>query len=453
MSTANPSPAKSQRTQLTVIIVLVVAAGILALTWFGIKQSRSDSLKLLVSEGTAFTEALAQAAENAIQSEQVIDHFVHLRNSEIISSIAPAVLDSPTTLQLLEVARDHQIFGIFIYDGGGNLLSGAATRTLAASPPEFVGAEVDSLLGHPENNYALLLDEQTPGQEPLHYYLEITSTLDRIVVIVDDASYYVEAMRKTQIGFLAQNMAKEKGVAYIIYQTIDGIVFSSGKTDRLLSIESDTFLKQALEADSISFREHEFDGVTVLELVRPFSSPDFRFGLLRVGLSLDDYYTITRGYDVRMIIIALALLALVLIILKYLDSRRRRTESELRYQKIKTVTDRIFEQMRTGVAAIDSNGVLTLANAALENILAVSNPVGKKWDALIQEDRLPLAKITLSGSRSAETEITVNVEGRRKTLLVAASKLAEEGKSNEGTVLVLYDITKIKEFEQESSRR
>jgi len=431
----------------------VVAAGILALTWLGIKQSRSDSLRLLVSEGAAFTEALAQAAESAIKSEQVIDHFVHLRNSEIIAALGPAVLDSPKSEQLMQVARDHQIFGIFVYGGQANVLAGAATRTLASNPPEFVSAEVKNLLEHPENNYALLLDEESAGPEPLHYYLEITNTLDRVVLIIDDASFYVEAMRQTQIGYLAQNMAKEKGVAYIIYQTTDGIIFSSGKTDRLLAIESDSFLKNALEADSISYRENEFEGETVLELVRPFSSPDFRFGLLRVGLSLDDYYAITRGYDLRMIVIAGALLALVLIILKYLDSRRRRSESELRYQKIKTITDRIFEQMRTGVAAIDSNGIITLANEAFANILAKADLIGKKWEVLLDDNRLFLEKIAPSGSRPTETEISLIINGEKRILLVAASKLAAEGKSNEGTIIVLYDITRIKEFEQESSRR
>ncbi len=432
---------------------MVVTAGILALTWVGIKQSRSDSRRLLVSEGAAFTEALAQAAESAIKSEQVIDHFVHLRNSEIIAALGPAVLDSPQSEQLMEVARDHQVFGIFVYDGQAHVLAGAATRSVASNPPDFVTTEVKNLLEHPENNYVLLLDEESTGPEPLHYYLEITNTLDRIVLIIDDASFYVEAMRQTQIGYLAQNMAKEKGVGYIIYQTNDGIIFSSGKTERLLSIESDPFLKQALEADSISYRENEFEGETVLELVRPFSSPDFRFGLLRVGLSLDNYYAITRGYDLRMIIIAGALLALVLIVLKYLDSRRRRAESELRYQKIKTITDRIFEQMRTGVAAIDSEGTIALANEAFGKILSKSETIGKKWEQLLGDGRLALEKIAPSGARPTETEISLIINGEKRTLLVTASKLAAEGKTDEGTIIVLYDISRIKEFEQESSRR
>ena len=441
------------RNRSTAIVLLVVAAGILVVTWLGIKQSRADSMKLLVSEGRAFVETLAQAAENAIHAEQVIDHFVHERFSEIIASLAPAALENPTHKQLMQTARDHQIYGIFIFDKDANLLAGAATKAVAISPPDFAIDEVRQLMEHPENNYALLLDDESDGVEPLHYYLEITNTLDRVVLITADASFYVEAMSRTQIGFLAQNMAKEKGVAYIIYQTADGIVFSSAKTERLLAIESDLFLQTALEADSISWRENEFEGETVLELGRPFSSPDFRFGLLRVGLSLENYYSITRGYDLRMFVIVGALLALVLIILKYLDSRRLRAESELRYQKIKTVTDRIFEQMRTGVAVIDSDGIINLANDAFANILSKPEPAGKNWEEMFRDSALSFSRIAPSTSKPNETEITLIIDGHKRSLLVAASKLSAEKRADEGTIIVLYDITKIKEFEQESSRR
>lgn len=437
----------------TLVVLLVVALVISIVTWLSIRQSRADSLALLVSEGAAFTEALAQSAESAIQSEQFIDYFVHLRFSEIVSSLGPAVLDSPKAEPLMTVARDHQVHGIFVFDEAGNILAGAATKASAVNPPTFVVDEVDSLLLHPESNYVLLLDEESSGPEPLHYYLEILNTLDRVVLIIDEATFYVEAMRKTQIGFLAQNMAQERGVSYIIYQTADGIIFSSSKSERLLSIESDPFLSGALEADSISYRLHEFEGEAVLELVRPFSSPDFRFGLLRVGLSLDNYYAITRGYDLRMIIIAGALLALTLILLKYMDTRRRREESEQRYVRIKTVTDRIFEQMRTGVAAIDSGGTITLANESIGRTLQKSDLVGKKWNEMINDERLSLERIAPSGARPTETEISINIGGERKTLLIAASRLYSEKSVDEGTIIVLYDITKIKEFEQESTRR
>jgi len=449
----SPATFSSLGNKFTLIVLLIVTIVIAVVTWLGIRQSRSDSLRLLVSEGKAFTEALAQSTESAIESERVIDHFVHLRFSEIVASFGSANLDSPSTDQLMAVARDHEVYGIFVLDEQANVLAGAAVKTVALNPPDFVFAEAESLLIHPESNYILLLDEESAGPEPLQYYLEILNTLDRIILIIDDATYYVDAMPKTQIGFLAQNMAKEQGVAYIIYQTTDGIIFSSSKTDRLLSIESDPFLNDALEADSISFRNYDFEGETVLELVRPFSSPDFRFGLLRVGLSLDNYYIITRGFDLRMIIIAGALLALALIVLKYLDSRRRRDESELRYQKIKTVTDRIFEQMRTGVAAVNSDGFISLANDAFGSILSKSELIGKKWEDVIEHEHFSLDKIAPSGSRSEEKEITLSIGGERKTLLVAASRLSAESSQDEGTIIVLYDITRIKEYEQESLRR
>ncbi|MDH4157226.1 MAG: hypothetical protein OEW00_08125, partial [candidate division Zixibacteria bacterium] len=66
------------------VIVLIV----LVLTWIGIRESRSDSMELLVLQGTAFTEALAQAAENAIVSETFFDYLVHKRYSEIAVELA-----------------------------------------------------------------------------------------------------------------------------------------------------------------------------------------------------------------------------------------------------------------------------------------------------------------------------------------------------------------------------
>lgn len=453
MSSIQESPAKSLWQRFNILIVLVLAAGIFLITWYGIKESRVDSFELLVSEGTAFTEALAQASEGAIHSEQVIDFFVHLRYSEILGALGPDMRESPTNELLMKVARDHEIYGIFVFDEQANIIAGAATRTVAANPPDFVIDEVQSLIESPESNYALLLDDDTPGQVPLHYYLEITNTLDRVILIINDASTYVDAMSQTQIGYLAQNMTKEQGVEYIIFQTSEGIVFSSAKTDRLLAIESDPFLSEALNADSICHRENNFEGETVLELVRPFSSPDFRFGLLRVGLSLDKYYAVTRGYDLRMYVIAAVLLALVLIIVKYFDSRRRRLESELRYQEIKTVTDKIFEQMRTGVAAIDSMGNITLVNEAFEKIVEKNQLVGQNWGGVFTDSLISLENIAPSGTRPSETEVALSFGGKRKTLLVAASKLSSESSSDQGTIIVLYDITRIKEFEQESTRR
>ena len=435
------------------VATIGLALLILFVTWLGVQQSRRDSLDLLISQGASFTEGLAQAAENAIKSEQIIDYYVRQRFAELIRGLNLRTAAKPSSDFLRQASLDQQIEGIYIFDNKAKLVHGAAAHQYVEGLPEFIYEEVAQLIQSPENNFVLLLDEGDGAEPPIHYYLEITSGLHRVIVIVDDATFYAEALRETQIGYLAQGMAREKGVEYIIYQAPEGIIFSSRRSANLLSIESDPFLSEALEADTISYREIEFEGEPVLELVRPFSSPDFRFGLLRVGLSLKQYLTISQGYNLRLLIITLVMAALVLATLLFLRAHRIKTESEMKYEKIKSVTDRIFEQMKTGVVAINHKGAITLTNAAFENIISMQKLVGKSWNDISSKIGLNLEKLEDLGDKSTETEVTVSINGQKKVLLIALSGLGGSDESEGETILVFYDITKLKEFETESARR
>ena len=195
-------------------------------------------------------------------------------------------------------------------------------------------------------------------------------------MLVADAQYYVEALRQTQIGYLVQRMAEEPGVVYIIYQSTDGIIFSSRRTGPLLAIESDPFLTQALDADTIMHRTSEFQGERVLELVRPFATSEYPFGLFRVGLSLGRYYSVSRRFDLQMAALSAALFGVLLFGLLYLAARRKRRELGRQYTDIKSLTDVIFDRMRTGVAAVDDRGVITLANRAFEQIVVRLGQLG-----------------------------------------------------------------------------
>ncbi|MFQ6007603.1 MAG: nitrogen regulation protein NR(II) [Candidatus Zixiibacteriota bacterium] len=434
-------------------IVIVLALAVFILTWVGIRQSRSDSFELLVLQGKAFTEALAQAAENAIVSETFYDHLVHKRYAEIVVDLAEIPLNTVSNQQLAHVAQTHNLFGLFVFAADSNLVAGTIVSGPKIALPEFVSEEVFQLIANPENNYVLLLEVGEQPAEAVHYYLELTNTLDRVVVIMADALYYVNALQQTQIGYLAQKMAREQGVVYIMYQSTEGIIFSSRATGQILAIDSDPFLSQALESDHIMHRIWEFQGEQVLELVRPFATEKYPFGLLRVGLSLEGFYSVSKGFDRQMVALAGALFVLAVVALLYFNSRRKRKEIALQYIRMKSVTDRIFDEMRTGVAAVDRDGTITLANDAFERVFGVDHCVGSKWDDSIGVDKIALKEINSTKEASFEREITLSTDGSDKTLLVAASKLRGEADEPGGFVVVVYDITRLKEFERQSARR
>jgi len=437
----------------TAAIVIVLALAVFSLTWVGIRQSRSDSFKLLVLQGRAFTEALAQAAENAIVSETFYDYLVHQRYAEIVVGLTEPDLQSLTDQQLAQIAQAHDLYGVFVVSADSSLVAGSIVGGPKVALPDFVYEEVRQLIADPEENYILLLEEGDRPGPAIHYYLEITNRLDRVVLIMTDALYYLDALEQTQIGYLAQKMAREQGVVYIMYQSTEGIVFSSRTTGRLLAIESDPFLTEALEADSIMHRLYEFQDKNVLELVRPFATTKYPFGLLRVGLSLEGFYSVSKGFDRQMMAIAGALFVLAVVALLYLNSRQKRKEIARQYTRIKSVTDKIFDEMRTGVAAVDSAGTITLANDAFTRIFGVESCVGRRWDEAIATADLAFQQMAATKEASTETELTLDIRGATKTLLVATSRLHDEADKAGGIIVVVYDITRLKEFERKSARR
>ena len=223
------------------------------------------------------------------------------------------------------------------------------------------------LIGEPERRYVLLVDQEELTGETIHYYVGLTSRLDRVVIIATYARYHTEAYRRTGIGFLVQNMAQEKGVEYIIYQAANGIIFASRKPGPLLSIDSDPFLSAALEEDTVSSRIYELQDQSVLELVRPFATQQYPIGLFRVGLSLEGFYSISKGFDQRMALLAAVLFGFLLAVVLYVNSRRQGRELSRRYSQIKSLTDKLFDEMRTGVAAVNADGIIIFAQRCVRS--------------------------------------------------------------------------------------
>ncbi len=439
------------KTTLVFLIPLVIAVFLLA--YFSIKESRSDSLKLLVIQGEAFIESLSSATQNAIASEEFYNRLVHKRFNEITVELDQRELDKITDDDLYRLALLHNLYSVHLFNTDSQIVASSFARGSQLQLPDFVIKEVKYLLSNHEENYLLLLDDDNPSGEILHYYLKLSNRMDRVTVLVADARYFTEALKKTQIGYLARQMASDNSIEYIIYQAKDGIIFSSLNIDGLLSIESDPFLSSALEADTIMHRIYSMNGSELLEIVRPFSTSDYPFGLLRIGLSLDDYRSISKRYDWQMIIFSAGLLLLLIVSIVSISSRKKRKEISAQYNQFKSFSDKIFDEMKTGVAAVDKNGKITVVNRAFETILQVQSLKEKKWDETVANLIPSLPKLQNNRTKIVEKEIIFSHNNIEKVLLVVLSYIESSKDVYEGFVVVLNDITTLRELEQKSARK
>jgi signal transduction histidine kinase len=435
-----------------VVVVIAIALIVLVITWVGISKSRQDSYDLLVRQGAAFTMALAEASQNAIDAERYYDRLVQRRYADLTVSI---LSDSrlQTTSGLTEFVHLHDLFGVWIFARDSVGLLRPLNSYSRIPLPEFVRSEADTLALSKAALFVQLLDEQNETGDVALYYLQLTEGLSRLAIIASDARAYQAALEQTGIGTLAQRMAREEGVEYILYQSTDGIIFASKKPGPLLAIESDPFLQQALTVDTTSSRIFEFQGVDVLELVHPFSTEEYPQGLFRVGMSLRGYYAVSQGFDRQMIILSAVLFGLVIVMILYLNSRRKGHEISREYSRIKSLTDRIFEQMKTGVAVIDQAGVVQFANLAFEQAISAPEIVGKKWNTAIVSSELLLDNLISGGNESGERELSIADSNASRTLLLGWSKLTFPDSHTTAIVLVAYDISRIKQFEHEAARR
>ncbi len=442
---------KEQKNALFILIPLSVA--IFFLAYFSIKESRADSLKLLVIQGESFIESLSSATKNAISSEEFYTFLAHKRYNEITVELEQQELHNINNDDLYRHCIMHNLYSAHLFDVDSTLIASSFARGSQLRLPSFVIDEVQYLLSNRDENYLLLLDEDNPPGEIRHYYLKLSNKLDRITVIVVDARYFTVALEQTQIGYLARQMASENSIEYIIYQSTEGIVFSSLDIDGILSIESDTFLTQALEADIIMHRIYMMEDSELLEIVRPFSTSDYPFGLLRIGLSLIDYDSITKRFDNQMIVFSTGLLLLLIISVVYLNSRKKRKKILAQYDQIKSISDKIFDEMKTGVAAIDKHGTIVLVNNAFESILHIHDLSDENWTDRIISQISDFPQLSNKATRLIEKELTFKHDNLEKTILIVLSYLSLDNNDSESFVVVVNDITALKELEQKSARK
>lgn len=434
-------------------LIVSMAVVVVLTAWIVIRESREDSLKLLVMQGTAFAESLAQASTVALASEANLDHLTHLRYAEIIRQLAAIEPENLDDRALTTVALRHDLIAAYVVDSSGAVQAEAIARGPQFTLPQFVQEEAVLLLSNPEERYILLLDqEELPGQA-LHYYLELSNDLRRAFILQASAESYVAGLRQTQIGYLAQNIAREAGVEYIVYQSTEGIIFASRKPGNLLAIESDPFLSDAIDADSIVHRVWEFQEREVLELVRPFASAQYPFGVLRIGLSLDSYSQVKRGFDILMISLAAAIIILSGTTILYFNSRRRQQRLGQRFSEMRHVTDRIFERMQTGVASVDQQGRLILTNKAFHDLLRTKDRADLTWDQIVRKDELSFDKLISTESDSFELEFDMASGDDEKRILIGVSRMEADSVGDTALVAVAYDVTRLREYERTAARR
>ena len=381
------------------ILPLAVIFGILLfiLTYLGIQKSRSDNLQLLRRQGAALLESLTLSADNAIKANTFFDLLVQEKFSDLAGFLETRPNLEFSAPELADFASGYGVDAILIFDNEMNLKASGARSVFVNinSIYGYIIPAMKSLLADTVNQTSFqFVEGNVPGDVRL-YFLTRTSDQKYVIVIASDALFYSQAKENIGIGFLVQNIAREVGVEYIMFQTMEGIIFSSRKIGPVLKIEKDPFLQAALAADSVVWREYESEGAPILELAKRFSSVEYSEGIFRLGIPLDKYYEIVAGYNRQMIFLSFLIFAALLLAALYLSGKQKRIYLDQSYRQMKSLSEKVFESINAGIIAVGCDGRVEMVNRQFLNIFeAVENDVvGRQWSALKFHSIISLDKV------------------------------------------------------------
>ncbi|RKX23737.1 MAG: hypothetical protein DRP46_14285 [Candidatus Zixiibacteriota bacterium] len=441
------------------ILPLAVIFGILLfiLTYLGIQKSRSDNLQLLRRQGAALLESLTLSADNAIKANTFFDLLVQEKFSDLAGFLETRPNLEFSAPELADFASGYGVDAILIFDNEMNLKASGARSVFVNinSIYGYIIPAMKSLLADTVNQTSFqFVEGNVPGDVRL-YFLTRTSDQKYVIVIASDALFYSQAKENIGIGFLVQNIAREVGVEYIMFQTMEGIIFSSRKIGPVLKIEKDPFLQAALAADSVVWREYESEGAPILELAKRFSSVEYSEGIFRLGIPLDKYYEIVAGYNRQMIFLSFLIFAALLLAALYLSGKQKRIYLDQSYRQMKSLSEKVFESINAGIIAVGCDGRVEMVNRQFLNIFeAVENDVvGRQWSALKFHSIISLDKVLSGEKKAGEDEETLRIPAGSKHLLINTGRIHDEKGDLTGAVAVIYDYTHIRELEESARRR
>lgn len=442
---------------ITVVMALLMVSSALV----ELQQSQRELAHLMTEEASSLIEAIAQSGRNTILSNQEIEQLLAerlLNNAHLLARLdSAAVL---TSQQLAEIAAANDIFRINIFDHNGTKVLSSylehdehAGLPARHEPQDFLqpvltGEVTQLVIGlkaariEAGQRYAVAVQRRRSGGGAL--------------VLNLDAAYFLEFRKRIGIGKLLQDLGDNSGVEFIALQDEEGIIAASRNVAELSQIAGDDFMLQAQRSDSVHTRIAAFNGRKVFEVAKPLVVQGEQQGLFRLGLSMDEMLALEARMARRLLILSLVLIAIGAVLLTFILINQNLQTVSLEYQRIKSYTGEILQNLAEAVVTRDRQQVITLFNKSAAQMLEVpaEQAVGKPCTEVFGERHAVLADSLLQPSpvRDRETHY-VSAAGGTRALAISTSLTYDERGEVDSATAVIKDLTEQRRLEEQMHRR
>jgi PAS domain S-box-containing protein len=208
-----------------------------------------------------------------------------------------------------------------------------------------------------------------------------------------------------------------------------------------------------MNVDTIGWRTHFFEEKEVLEIARRFESVSYPPGIYRIGMNLDEFHELSRGYDRQIIAIAVILFLLTVLVVAVVSTNQNYFILDRTFRQMRSMTETIFDRLSSAVLAYDADGKVIAVNKAFAVLTGIdAGCIGQPVADLTGDLQFDLPEKTEPGEMVIGTEKKINTpSGDQKIILLGISSLPPD--AGGGVVVLVHDITDQKRLEEESRRR
>ncbi len=438
-------------------ITLLIAAVMLVSSYIELNQSKKEIFQLLYEHSSTLLESVIQSSKNTLNSSYEIEDLIAdrlLDNARMIKR-----LDDEKTLsknELIRIAKENNLYRINIFDSKGNrILSNRIPEPGHIHGEETINRfeELSPILNNEIDELIIGLKTAEFAEEERFAVAVARSNHKGAIVVNMDAKDFLEFRKKIGIGVILQQMSKHHGIEYIILQDSIGVIAASEKIDTVEAINDSDFLFPALSSDSVFSRTTNHIGHEVYEVTKRFSMDDEIIGIYRLGVSLEDIRNVEDRMLRRLIIISLILAAISIIVLSIIFTTQNLKSVSNEYEKFKTLTSSVLENMSEAVIVLDKENNITLFNKSAEELFKVnSDDVLNSKINSIAEGSLGFLENNGLVDIVPAFEKELKLFGESKHLSFSISQLDDPDTNQIKFTVVIKDLTDTKRLEDEAKK-
>jgi len=431
-----------------ILIFIALAVLIILSLVFEYFQRSKEFTKLMRTNTHALLETTDIALKNALLTGREVEQQLSkrlLNNAVLIRLLLEE--GKVNNILLKKIADENDILRINIFDNTGYKVYSSHPTANNEQTANNIYERLYPIFENYTDTLIIGLREARINNQ-FRYIAALATKNNGAIVLVLDGDKILDFRRKIGFGALLKNLTEDSKLIYAVLQDSAGFIAASGNFKDLENIEDSEFLINSVKSKTFNWRIFKSDSINVFEAVQVFNTGNNKLGLLRIGVSNEDFSALNKRFITRLIISGVIIILLGFIIIAFIFTSQNNLLLKKQYKTIETYSKKVLQNIKDSIIVCNSNFIIVSINKQGETIFAPENCLGKNIFQIINDPELKKL-LSLSEKR---IQITLINNNSKNIFEVSQSSFTDEN-NTVNYIFVFTDLTEQKQLEEKINRK